>query len=194
MTAEILMTVGQKSVESRLSFIHCASSQPQMSLAEVVAQGLSDTPKTLPCRFFYDELGSQLFEQICDLPEYYLTRTEQAILEANAGEIIELSDGNEGFTLVEFGSGSARKTRLLIEAALQRHKWLHYAPIDISADFLKSSSLELLRDYPNLTITAIAAEYSDGIHLMPASAAPRLILFLGSNIGNFEREDAVEFV
>src|SRR6266566_3208714 len=111
MTAEILMTVDEKSAESRLSFIHCASSRPQMSLAEVVAQGLSANPKTLPCRFFYDERGSQLFEQICDLPEYYLTRTEQAILEAKAGEIIELSGGNGRFTLVEFGSGSARKTR-----------------------------------------------------------------------------------
>src|SRR5207248_3412955 len=117
MTAEILTTIDEKSAESRLSFIHCVSSRPQMSLVEVVAHGLSVTPKTLPCRFFYDERGSQLFEQICDLPEYYLTRTEQAILEANAGEIIELADGNEGFTLVEFGSGSARKTRLLIEAA-----------------------------------------------------------------------------
>src|SRR5438874_9071684 len=129
MTAEILMTVEEKSAEARLSFVHCASSRPQMSLAEVVGQGLSAAPKSLPCRFFYDERGSQLFERICDLPEYYLTRTEQGILEANAQEIIELSDGSAGFTLVEFGSGSSRKTRIIMEAALREHRWLHYTPI-----------------------------------------------------------------
>src|SRR5262249_17248486 len=155
--------------------------RPQMSLADVVAQGLSSSPKSLPCRFFYDEQGSMLFERICDLPEYYLTRTEHSILQANADEIIELSDGSGDFTIVEFGSGSSRKTRILMEAALRKHSRLHYAPIDISADFLRASALELLRDYSRLNVTAIAAEYADGIRLMPDSDSPRMILFLGSN-------------
>jgi len=188
------MTIDQRSFETRLRFVHCPPARPQMTLAEVVGQGLSATPKSLPCRFFYDERGSQLFERICDLPEYYLTRTEQGILEANAEEIIELSDGSAGFTLVEFGSGSSRKTRILMEAALLKHRRLHYTPIDISADFLRASALELLGDYPNLTISAIAAEYSAGIHAVPLGETPSLILFLGSNMGNFERRDAVNFL
>jgi dimethylhistidine N-methyltransferase len=97
-------------------------------------------------------------------------------------------------SLIEFGSGSSCKTRLLIEAALSRQERLEYVPIDISADFLLTSSLGLLAEYDRLSVTAIAAEYNDGIHAIPSHDHPRLILFLGSNIGNFEPSDAVKFL
>jgi dimethylhistidine N-methyltransferase len=96
--------------------------------------------------------------------------------------------------IVEFGCGSAFKTRLLLDAAVVRQTGLHYMPIDISAEFLRDSAVGLLRDYDDLTVTAIAAEYNDGIAHLPEHVGPRLILFLGSNIGNFVRSEAVAFL
>src|SRR5438309_9845551 len=106
----------------RLLFVQPTASHPQSTLAEVVDSGLSQTPKSLPCRFCYDSRGSHLFEQICRLPEYYLTRTEQFILQNHAPEMIAAAatGAESGISLIEFGSGSACKTRILIEAALDR--------------------------------------------------------------------------
>lgn len=106
-----------------------------------VIQGLNHAQKTLPCQYLYDDRGSALFEQICDLPEYYPTRTEQAILENYASEIARLTGACE---LVELGSGSSRKTRLLLEAYQPLSSELHYCPIDVSAGILKSTALNLL--------------------------------------------------
>ncbi len=180
----------------RLAFLKPVSSHHPATLAEVVADGLSQSPKRLPCRFFYDSRGSHLFERISGLPEYYLTRTEQSILQDFAPEMIEAASEGTGknISLIEFGSGSSCKTRILIEAALARQERVEYVPIDISTDFLLASSLGLLAEYNRLSITAIAAEYNDGIHAIPGHDQPRLILFLGSNIGNFEQADAVEFL
>ena len=164
------------------------------TLESAVLQGLTQTPKTLPCRFFYDEVGSALFEQICDLPEYYPTRTERALFDRHADAMIAAAVGGaDALAMTELGSGSSCKTRLLIEAALRRQSRLAYTPIDISGDFLRASAMTLQREYPPLDVTAIAAEYSAGLHLLPPSdpATPQLFLFLGSNIGNFERPDAV---
>jgi dimethylhistidine N-methyltransferase len=180
------------STNGRLRFVRVPASRRSETLAEAVRAGLSSTPKTLPCRYFYDTAGSRLFERICRLPEYYLTRTEQSILERHAGEMIEAMGGP--LAMVEFGSGSSCKTRLLLTAALDRQPDLHYAPIDISAEFLRLSAEELLADYDRLQVTAIAAEYADGMTALPPVDAPRLVLFLGSNIGNFERPAAVEFL
>lgn len=178
----------------RLRFLQPPASQRLSTLAEVVEHGLSQTPRSLPCRFFYDEVGSRLFERICSLPEYYLTRTEQAILNQHAPDMIRAAGHDRPISLIEFGSGSSFKTRLLIEAALSRQERLEYVPIDISANFLAASSHTLLADYPQLHVTAIAAEYNDGIHAIPDHDCPRLILFLGSNIGNFDENEAVEFL
>lgn len=155
-------------------------------------EGLGAQPKSLPTQFLYDRRGSELFEQITELPEYYPTRTERSILEGHADEIVEAA--GPGAAIIEFGSGSSVKTRLLIEAALRRHGSLRYLPIDISFDFLKSSSQTLLSDYPGLRITALGAEYFDAAEALPGHDGPRLILFLGSNIGNLTREEAVEFL
>ncbi len=176
----------------RLDFLEAPSRHLPLPFQTVVSEGLAATQKHLPCRFFYDTPGSHLFEQICALPEYYPTRTEQAILQRHAEELISLA-GNE-LTLVEFGSGSSFKTRLLMDALLARQTHLHYLPIDISRDFLHHSARALLTEYPQLSVTAIAGEYNDAIDALPSAGGPRLFLFLGSNIGNFEREEAVAFL
>jgi len=180
------------SSDTRLQYVEVPPTLRELPFCAVVAEGLSAPRKWLPCRFFYDQIGSELFEQICDLPEYYLTRTERSILDRDADEIVAAA-GQE-ISLVEFGSGSSVKTRLLIDATLRRQKALHYSPIDISAAFLKSSSLALLDDFPGLDITAIAAEYHDGISVLPEVDLPRLILFLGSSIGNFTHQEAADFL
>ena len=177
---------------TRLDFVSAAANRPQMQLKNVVAEGLNRSDRRLPCCFFYDSAGSDLFEQICDLPEYYLTRTERAILDRYAPEMIDAA--GENLTLVEYGSGSSVKTRLLLSAALERQSRLHYVPIDISGDFLRQSAETLLRDYDRLRITAIAAEYADAGCVVPHHDGPRLFLFLGSNIGNFDRDGAVSFL
>jgi L-histidine Nalpha-methyltransferase len=178
--------------EHRLQYIDVPPTIRAQPFCAVVAEGLSAPRKWLPCRFFYDRAGSELFERICGLPEYYLTRTERAILDRYAAEIVEAA-GPE-IALVEFGSGSSDKTRLLLAAALRRQSALHYTPIDISGEFLRSSAVRLLADFPRLDVTAIAAEYHDGIAALPRAGVPRLILFLGSSIGNFTRDEASAFL
>ena len=163
------------------------------AFARDVETGLTASPKRLSCRFFYDRAGSRLFELICALPEYYLTRTEHKILQERAAQIVCMAP--PGTTLIELGSGSAVKTRVLIEAFLERREKLLFAPVDISPSVLEQSSLELLGLYPNLQILAVAAEYGPGLErLKETLSGPKLILFLGSNIGNFERPDAARFL
>lgn len=155
--------------------------------------GLLATPKWLPCLYFYDELGSQLFEQICEQPEYYPTRTERAILQAHADDLV--AHVGHRVDLVELGSGSASKTRLVVEALLRRHGQLRFIPVDISRSILEESSLALLEDYDDLEVHAVAGEYHDGLdYLKDEGGPPRLILWLGSNVGNFVPADAVHFL
>ncbi len=177
---------------ARLRVVTPAASHRAQTLAEVVLEGLSAPQKRLPCRFFYDLEGSHLFERICELPEYYLTRTERSILTRCAPEMIAAA--GDDLAIVELGSGSSVKTRLLLEAALRRQPRLHYAAIDISADFLLHSATALTAEYPRLDVTAITAEYGDGIGAAPAHDGPRLFLFLGSNIGNFAKDEAQAFL
>lgn len=178
--------------DARIRFIEAPHRQRTIPFCEAVAEGLCAPRKRLPCRFFYDAAGSRLFERICQLPEYYLTRTEYALLERYAPQILAVA--GEDLTIVEFGSGNASKTRLLLDAALERQRHLHYIPIDISADFLRDTVHALLDEYQGLTVTALAAEYADGIDALPAEDGPRLILFLGSNIGNFTHDEAIDFL
>jgi len=161
------------------------------TFADDVRSGLSATPKSLPPRWFYDALGSALFSAITNLPEYYVTRTEEAILRARGAEIIEAIGGP--VSLVELGSGDSRKTRLLIEALIQRQGALDYSPIDIDVTVLESTARGLLADFPTLTVNAICIEFSD------AAAALRTrppgvrvaVLFLGSTIGNLDETEAI---
>lgn len=179
--------------QARYSLVELDADEHLESLAQSVRAGLASTPKQIPCRFFYDDAGSRLFEQICELPEYYLTRAEREILGDRALEIA--GRFSEPIALVELGSGSAVKTRLLIDALLQRHSGLFYTPVDISANVLETSALELLDDFERLEIRAIAGEYQEGLRrLQTDTERPKLILWLGSSIGNLERSGAVRFL
>jgi dimethylhistidine N-methyltransferase len=164
--------------------------QPDFRTAAL--EGLAGEQKTIPSRFLYDEVGSALFEAITRLHEYYLTRKERSILQSHAGSII--SAVGKRIEMVEFGSGSAEKTRLLLEAALVNQKELRFVPIDISQAALQSSAVNLLNEHAGLDVVAIAAEYRDALHSLPTPNAPRLLLFLGSNIGNFTPLDAQSFL
>jgi uncharacterized SAM-dependent methyltransferase len=152
------------------------------------------TAEVFVAKVFYDELGSQLFDAICLLPEYYLTRAENEIIERYADEIVGSIEGEK--TLLEMGSGSASKTRLIIEALLKRQTELKFIPVDISASALESSSRILLQSFPRLRIEAYAAEYFDALSVL-SERQPRgrtLALFLGSNISNFGRNEAPAFL
>ena len=161
--------------------------------AKDVRRGLTASPKFLSPKYFYDDLGSALFEAICRLPEYYLTRSENEILTTYGDEIARALTGP--VRLVELGSGSSQKTRLLIEALLARQSDLNYQPIDISETILAESARALENDYPRLHVNAIAGDYTRSLDLSNrANDETILVLFLGSNIGNYNRVEALELL
>ncbi len=163
------------------------------TLADELRRGLAAQPKRLPCRLFYDEEGSRLFEEICRRPEYYVPAAETEIIAARRSEIIERSSYPS--TMVELGSGSATKTRLLIETALASGHGLRYVPIDVSASAVEESVRLLATDYPTLTVEALVGEYQAGLDLLASKDWPnKLVLWLGSNIGNLTREEAAVFL
>jgi L-histidine Nalpha-methyltransferase len=179
--------------DDRLVIHNLVKRDPLADFAEDVLRGLSSRPRQLFPKYLYDELGSQLFEAICLLPEYYLTRAENEILTRFAGEIV--SSIPTPNTLIEMGSGSASKTRLVIEALLRDRPELLFVPVDISASALERSSRILLQSYPGLRIEAFGAEYFDGMtELAKRQRGPTLALFLGSNISNFEPDEARAFL
>jgi L-histidine Nalpha-methyltransferase len=158
-------------------------------LAEV-ATGLSAPQKELSPKYFYDQRGSELFEAITRLPEYYPTRAERAILVERAADIATVTGAR---TLVELGSGSSEKTRLLIEA-LRAHGTLRtYVPVDVSESALEQAGDALIADYPGLAVHALVADFQAGLAL-PESAGPRLVAFLGGTIGNLLPEERAAFL
>lgn len=178
--------------DSRFCWVSFSESENFIDVGEEVIQGLQNTPKTLPCRYFYDDRGSELFEQICDTPEYYSTRTEQAILETYASEIVQLTGACE---LIELGSGSSRKTRVLLEAYSQLSEPLHYCPIDVSAGILKSTALNLLSQYPTLKLCGLAGTYEQALaELPPPALENRMLIFLGSTLGNLNPRSCHQFL
>jgi len=178
--------------QNRFTLIDCNGGSND-DLAVEVRKGLTSSPKHLLCRFFYDQEGSQLFEAICELPEYYLMRAEREILQANAAEIAGLLPRE--IALVELGSGNAAKTRILIDELIGRNPALRYVPIDISRTALEESSRALLRDYPRIEICAVAGEYQDGLRQLDReNFGAKLILWLGSNVGNLDRHEAAGFL
>ncbi len=175
-------------IEERFSLVTIDREIFINNFSEDVKIGLTSKFKYLPFVYFYDHIGSQLFEKICELPEYYLTRTETDILESNVDDIA--SQFPEETVLVELGSGSSTKTRILIEALLERESLVHYTPIDVSHQMLEDSSYSLLEAYPDLEINAIVARYNEGIdHLNIQTDQRNLITWLGSSIGNFDRSE-----
>jgi len=147
-----------------------------------VATGLTTQPKSLPPKYFYDNRGSNLFEQITTLPEYYLTRTETAILKSHADDIAHIVGPCE---LLELGSGSSTKTRYLLNAFRQAGYSLRYIPIDVSSGMLEATAQQLLIEYPSLVVHGVVGTYDAALsHPLPTYPYPRLIAFIGSTLGN----------
>jgi dimethylhistidine N-methyltransferase len=190
----------EDSHDARLRLSRFDIADARAAFARDTSRGLGGTPKQLYPKYFYDELGSELFDAICLLPEYYLTRAENEILARHAAEIVSTAapDGAP-LSLLELGSGSATKTRRIIEALLERQAELLYLPVDISASALEASARALLQAYTPLRIEAYAADYDTALaHLQRDGRDERaerlLTLFLGSNIGNFDRDGARQFL
>jgi len=154
-----------------------------------VLSGLSRTQKTLPCQYFYDATGSELFEQITELPEYYPTRTETAILTAHAGEIADALGSNT--LLVEYGAGASTKTRILLDA-LQAPAG--YVPIDVSEAFLLQTAQVLRSDYPDLRVHPIVGDFMIRLGLPSDAGGNPVGFFPGSTIGNLSDEEIVQFM
>lgn len=153
-----------------------------------VIEGLGKSPRWIPCKYFYDERGSQLFDQICELDEYYLTRTELAIMERYAGEMADQI--GRGVMLVEFGSGSSIKTRILLD---HLHKPVAYVPVDISQDHLRKTAEGLRLRYPEIEILPVCADFTEDFGL-PTPSRPHThdaVYFPGSTIGNFQPDQAL---
>ena len=158
-------------------------------LQREVLAGLAQSPKRIPPKFFYDRRGSELFDAICDQPEYYQTRTEMAILRGCVNELAQLV--GPGCLLVELGSGASRKVRLLLEGLRPSA----YVGLDISKEFLLASTRRLAADYPWLEVHAACVDFSHALAVPPAVAAEhRVAFFPGSSIGNFDPEPAMQLL
>ena len=184
-------TVGKADENDLLVSYVDLNPEPEDFLSAVF-EGLSAEQKFLPCKFFYDERGSQLFDQICDLEEYYPTRTEIGILEDRLGEIAELV--GRGAHLVELGSGASVKIRTLLNALPDLAQ---YTAVDISRDFLLQSAETLAIDYPGLDVAAICADYTQNFEILSPvnrQSSRNVAFFPGSTIGNFTRDEAKTFL
>ena len=157
------------------------------SLKKEVIHGLNQPVKELPCKVLYDERGSQIFDQICELPEYYLTRKENEILKTNIQEIVQCFPKN--IDLIEYGSGSNQKTKVLLDHL--SHDLISYIPLDISKENLMKSSHWLKKCYPNLNIQPVHADYQTNFQLPETKSKNKVVYFSGSTIGNFHPEEAI---
>lgn len=157
-----------------------------------VRAGLEARPRIIPPKFFYDERGSELFEEITRLPEYYPTRTERGIL---ATDVAAWMRTLAPHSLVELGAGSGEKTRILLDAMLAATPGgVTYVPVDVSADFLRASAERLSGDYPALRVEPLVADLNDDFDVPDALPRPLVVAFLGSTIGNFGRADAARLL
>jgi len=154
----------------------------ERALADDVLDGLTRPFKELPPKHFYDARGAQLFDEICDLPEYYPTRTERAILRERADEIVELTGAAE---IVELGSGTAAKTRILLDAMQNAGTLRRYVPLDVTESMILETAAALVEEYPGLLVHGIVGDFERHLQHLPEPLGPRLIVFLGGTIGNF---------
>lgn len=161
-------------------------------MAHDVRHGLTSTPKELPPKYFYDERGSQLFEQITELPEYYPTRAERAILEERSAEIVAAAGEPE--TLVELGSGSATKTRHLLDAMRDAGCLDTYVPVDISPEITHETAKALVEEYPELAVRGLVCDFEHDLERIPNGGRRRLVAFLGGTIGNLYPNARREFL
>ncbi len=171
-----------------------ASAARLTALGQEVFRGLTASPKTLSPWLFYDSQGSLLFEQITDLPEYYVTRTERAIFAEHADQIVALAAGEHRLAMIELGAGTASKTGLLLAAGLRRQGAVDYYAIDVSASALEQAKQHLERELPGVRVHPRVADYTDGLGRIDADGARRMVLYIGSSIGNFEAEQAASLL
>jgi L-histidine N-alpha-methyltransferase len=164
--------------------------QREQSLSADARAGLTATPKSLPSKWLYDGRGSELFERITELPDYYLTRAERSILEARADEIAARTRAE---TLVELGSGSSRKTRLLLDALAAAATLRRFVAFDVSEPALRESTAQLVREYPEVEIRGVVGDFERHLDALPQWPR-RLVAFLGSSIANFSPEQRAEFL
>jgi len=155
----------------------------ERSLAEDVLDGLTRPFKELPPKHFYDARGAELFDQICELPEYYPTRAERAILEQSAAELAALTNAVE---LVELGSGTAAKTRVLLDALHAAGTLVRYVPVDVTESMVRDCAQTLTEEYPGLRVHGVIGDFERHLDQVPPAAGPRIVAFLGGTIGNFQ--------
>lgn len=169
---------------------YLAADAAEEALRRDVRKGLGQTPKSLPPKWFYDSVGSDLFDQITRLPEYYPTRAEAQILRTHAGEIAAASGAD---TLVELGSGTSEKTRMLLDVLQNRGSLLRFIPFDVDASVLSAAGAAIGQEYPNIEIAAVCGNFEEHLGNIP-NVGRRLVAFLGSTIGNLEPGPRAEFL
>ncbi len=170
--------------------VHLTDDDLRHALEHDVRNGLTASPKQLPPVYFYDDRGSQLFDQITRLPEYYPTRAERSILDAHAKDMALLSGAD---TLVELGAGTCEKSRILLDAMQAAGRLTRYVPLDVSASTLRTAADGLARDYPGLAVNAVVGDFHRHLDRLPAGGR-RLFAFLGGTIGNLEPADRRRFL
>jgi L-histidine Nalpha-methyltransferase len=171
-------------------FNHLAADSGYQSLRRDVLDGLGSSPKSLPPKWFYDSVGSDLFDQITRLPEYYPTRAEAEILRARAAEVASVTGAD---TLVELGSGTSEKTRILLKALHDAGALRRFVPFDVDASMLSAASTAIQREYPDIEIAAVCGDFEEHLAEIPGGGR-RLFAFLGSTIGNFTPGPRTEFL
>lgn len=169
---------------------HLEADSANQALRRDVEHGLRQTPKSLPPKWFYDDIGSDLFDQITRLPEYYPTRAEAAILRARAATIAEATSAD---TLVELGSGTSEKTRMLLDALHRRGTLRRFIPFDVDAGVLQTAGAAIVAEYPGIEVAAVCGDFEEHLGEIP-SGGTRLIAFLGSTIGNLTAGPRSEFL
>ena len=172
--------------------VHLAPGGLQAALRADVAEGLTSTPKELPPKWFYDDAGSRLFDEITRLPEYYPTRRERWVLEHHAADVARLSGAD---TLVELGSGTSEKTRLLLDAfvANRGDRFRRFVPFDVSETTLREAAVAVAAEYPTVLVHAVVGDFEHHLGTLPAGGR-RLVAFLGGTIGNLDPKQRAQFL
>jgi len=170
--------------------IHLDDRDMERALRMDVQDGLTSRPKTLPPKWFYDDRGSELFDEITRLPEYYPTRTERSILLAHAGDIVAASGAD---TLVELGSGTSEKTRILLDAFHRADRLRTFAPFDVSEATLRDAAARVAAEYPGVDVHAVVGDFERHLAHVPDTGR-RTVAFLGGTIGNFSPEPRAQFL
>jgi dimethylhistidine N-methyltransferase len=175
------------------SSVPCLPEAASTPLGAEVYRGLTAFPKKLSPWLFYDQRGSELFEAITELPEYYLTRTERGIFEQYADEILAAADAKK-LSMIELGAGTATKTRLLLDAAVRRQASVEYYPIDISTSALEEARRRIGEEQPQVSCMPIVSDYTTDMSDVHSISGRRLVLYIGSSIGNFEPAEAAKLL